>query len=63
MSEENELITWCFICGMIAVCCIWGISFFSGSHELKSKYKLEPIRYEITITGDKVDTLFIYRKP
>jgi hypothetical protein len=34
-----------------------------SSNEIKVNHKLQPIRYELTVKNNKIDTVWVYVKP
>ena len=59
----TQFIIAAFIAGVLVVALIWGGFKLFGSNEIKSHKKLSPIRYELTVKNNKVDTIWVYKKP
>ena len=59
----NQLIVTAFIAGIVVIGIIWGAFELSNAREIKSHKKLSPIRYELTVKNNKVDTIWVYKKP
>ena len=45
---------------LIVVGIIWGIIHFTSSNEIKVSKPLKPIRVELVIVKNKVDSLYVY---
>ena len=54
----------CGIIGAIVVALCWGVvtSIFHRT-EFKTSEKLKPVRTQLTIVDNKVDTIYIYKIP
>jgi len=60
----GRLISAIVLITMLIIFIVEGIVFlFTHTNEIRSKKKLEPIRYEVTVQNNKIDTIWIYKKP
>jgi hypothetical protein len=51
-----------FLGGFI-VGAVWLCMHLLSSNEIKVNHKLQPIRYELTVKNNKIDTVWVYVKP
>ena len=53
----------CAILIALSILVAWGMLRLFGKGEMESSVRLRPIRYELVVNDNKVDTVFIYKKP